>query len=210
MNFNIKNHLVPSVTDMGDKFHRTLDLFSHLLKYRIIYLWGEITDQTAALIIMQIIYLNGEDPSKPIMLYIQSYGGDLYGGLAIVDGIGSIKAPVYTVAIGCVASAGALILSAGTKIFATKYSTIMLHQPHGGAKGQTTDLTIQVTEMNKKKEITARIMYNAIKKRKPASTLTFQQFSDTLERDTYFTSEEALELGLIDELLPSKFNILPE
>jgi ATP-dependent Clp protease, protease subunit len=138
-------------------------------------------------------------------MYVQSYGGDLYAGLAIVDGICSIKAPVYTVAIGCVASAGALIVSVGTKIYATKYATLMLHQPHGGAKGQTTDLAIQVTEMNKQKKTTASIMYDAIKRRKKDLSLTFEQFCDKLERDTYFTSQEALDLGLIDEILPSKF-----
>lgn len=196
--------VIPSVTDSNDKHMRTQDIFSHLLKYRIIYLSGEINDQLASLIIMQLIYLNGEDSTKPIMLYIQSYGGDLYSGLAIVDGIGSIKAPVYTVAIGCVASAGALILSAGEKIYATKYATIMLHQPHGGAKGQTTDLTIQVKEMNKKKLITAEIMFKAIDKRKPSKT-SFEKFIEMLERDAYFDAKEAIELGLIDEELTSKF-----
>jgi ATP-dependent Clp protease protease subunit len=159
---------------------------------------------------MQLIYLNGEDPNKPIMLYIQSYGGDLYSGLAIVDGIGSIKAPVYTVAIGCVASAGALILIVGTKVYATLYSTIMLHQPLGGAKGQTTDLNIQVAEMNKKKYATAKIMFRAIKNRQPDGDLTFEKFSSLLERDAYFTPDEALKFGLIDEKLPSKFNDLEE
>lgn len=196
--------VIPSVTDSNDKHMRTQDIFSHLLKYRIIYLSGEITDQLASLIIMQLIYLNGEDSGKPIMLYIQSYGGDLYSGLAIVDGIGSIKAPVHTVAIGCVASAGALILSAGEKIYATKYATIMLHQPHGGAKGQTTDLTIQVKEMNKKKLITAEIMFKTIEKRKPGR-LSFDKFVELLERDAYFNPIEAIELGIIDEQLISKF-----
>lgn len=206
MNNNIRAAIVPSVTDMNDKYMRTQDIFSHLLKYRIIYLFGEITDHLSSLIVMQLIYLNGEDSTKPIMLYIQSYGGDLYSGLAIVDGIGSIKAPVYTVAIGCVASAGALILSVGAKVYATLYSTIMLHQPHGGAKGQTTDLTIQVDEMNKKKNITAGIMFNAIEQRKKNPNLTFQKFSEMLERDSYFTPNEAIDLGLIDEMLPSKFD----
>lgn len=200
----LKMSVIPSVTDSNDKHMRTQDIFSHLLKYRIIYLFGEINDQLASLIIMQLIYLNGEDSIKPITLYIQSYGGDLYSGLAIVDGIGSIKAPIYTVAIGCVASAGALILSAGEKIYATKYATIMLHQPHGGAKGQTTDLTIQVKEMNKKKLITAEIMFKAIDKRKPGHT-SFNKFVEMLERDAYFDTKEAIELGLVDEELTSKF-----
>jgi ATP-dependent Clp protease protease subunit len=103
-----------------------------------------------------------------------------------------------------VASAGALILSAGEKIYATKYSTIMLHQPHGGAKGQTTDLTIQVKEMNKKKLITAEIMFKAIEKRKPGK-MSFDKFVELLERDAYFNPKEAVELGFIDEELTSKF-----
>lgn len=200
----LNQNVIPSVTDSQDKYMRTQDIFSHLLKYRIIYLFGEITDQLASLIIMQLIYLNGEDSTKPITLYIQSYGGDLYSGLAIIDGIGSIKAPVYTVAIGCVASAGALILCGGEKIFATKYATIMLHQPHGGAKGQTTDLTIQVNEMNKKKHATAEFMFNSIKKRNK-SPIIFEEFYTMLERDSYFTSSEAIKLGLVDEELSSKF-----
>lgn len=201
----IKQSIIPSVTDTQDKYMRTQDIFSHLLKYRIIYLSGEITEQLSSLIIMQLIYLNGEDSSKPIMIYIQSPGGDLYSGLAVIDGIGSIKAPVYTVAIGFVASAAALILCGGEKIFTTKYATIMLHQPHGGAKGQTTDLTIQITEMNKKKNITAEIMFKSIKKRNKSS-ITFKEFLNMLERDSYFNSEESINLGLVDEELPSKFN----
>jgi ATP-dependent Clp protease protease subunit len=203
---NLNQNIIPSVTDTQDRYMRTQDIFSHLLKHRIIYLLGEITDQLSSLIIMQLIYLNGEDSTKPITMYIQSYGGDLYSGLAIIDGIGSIKAPVYTVAIGCVASAGALILCGGEKIFATKHATIMLHQPHGGAKGQTTDLTIQVAEMNKKKQITAEFMYKSIMKRNK-SNMTFAEFNNMLERDAYFTSEESIKLGLIDEELQSKFSI---
>lgn len=203
MNLNIKNHIVPTVTDSSDKIARSIDLFSYLLKYRVIYLTGEINDQLSYLINMQLIYLNGEDSVNPITLYIQSYGGDLYAGLAIIDCINSIRAPVYTIAIGCVASAGALILSSGSKIYATKYATIMLHQPHGGAKGQTTDLTIQVEEMNKKKKITAEIIYNSINKREKYKK-SFEEFSIQLERDSYFDTKTALEIGLIDEILFSK------
>jgi ATP-dependent Clp protease protease subunit len=204
---SLKQNVIPSVTDTQDKYMRTQDIFSHLLKYRIIYLSGEITEQLSSLIIMQLIYLNGEDSSKPIMIYIQSPGGDLYSGLSIIDGIGSIKAPVYTVAIGFVASAAALILCGGEKIFSTKYATIMLHQPHGGAKGQTTDLNIQISEMNKKKIITAKFMFNSIVKRNK-STISFEEFLNMLERDVYFTTEEAIKLGLVDEELSSKFNYI--
>lgn len=210
MHKNISNNLIPSVTDISDKYMRTQDIFSHLLKYRIVYLTGEINDIMASIIIMQLIYLNGEDSTKPITLYIQSYGGDLYSGLAIVDAIGSIKADVYTVAIGCVASAAALILSVGAVAYASAHSTIMIHQPHGATKGQTTDIDIQATEMKKKKRIISHIMFDAIKKRKPDASLSFEGFCHMLERDTYLNADEAVNIGLVNEKLPSKFyNLTP-
>lgn len=199
---NIRNIVVPHVTDTMDKNLRTQDLFSYLIKYRIVYLVGEINQEMSAVINASLIFLNAEDSNKEIYLYIHSPGGDVYSGLSIVDCMQNITAPIHTICIFA-ASAGALILSAGDKIYTYKHSTIMLHQPHGGASGQATDLTIQVQEMNKKKEMVAEIIYNAIKKRNKIQ-LSYENFAAKLERDWYLSSQEALDLGLVDQILPSK------
>lgn len=199
---SIKNVVIPQVTDGMDKTMRTQDLFSYLLKYRIIYLIGEIGQEMSAVINASLIFLNAEDNNKEIFLYIHSPGGDVYSGLSIVDCMQNITAPVYTIGIFA-ASAGALILAAGDKIYTYKHSTIMLHQPHGGATGQATDLTIHVEEMNKKKEIVAQIIFQAIAKRKKIQ-MSYDAFATKLERDWFLSSQEAFDLGLVDQILTSK------
>lgn len=198
----VNNFIIPNITDSTDRYGRNQDIFSYLLKYRIIYLSGEIEEKVASIINATLMVLNAEDSQKPILLYIHSPGGDLYAGLSIVDCILNISAPVHTICIFA-ASAGALILSVGEVIYAYKRSTIMLHQPHGGARGQTTDLEIQVKEMNSKKEIASHIIFQSIAKRQKI-TMSYDTFKQKLERDWYLSGEEALELGLIDNILPSK------
>lgn len=206
-NFNkfasIKNVVVPQITDTMDRSMRTQDLFSYLIKYRIVYLIGEINQEMSAVINASLIFLNAEDSNKEIFLYIHSPGGDVYSGLSIVDCMYNITAPVSTIGIFA-ASAGALILSAGDKIYTYKHSTIMLHQPHGGASGQATDLTIQVEEMNKKKEIVAQIIFQAIERRKK-NQMSYRDFANKLERDWFLSSQEAFDLGLVDQILNSKY-----
>ena len=194
-----KNSLVPYVIEQTSKGERSYDIFSRLLKDRIIFLGEDVNATTASLIIAQMLFLESEDPDKEIYFYINSPGGSVTDGLAIVDTMNYIKCPVSTFCVGLAASFGAVLLANGEKgkRFATPNAEILIHQPliaGGGISGQTTDIKIHADQMIKTRERLTKIL--ADRTGKPVE----QVMKDT-ERDNYMTAEEALEYGLIDEIL---------
>ena len=194
-----KNSLVPYVIEQTSKGERSYDIFSRLLKDRIIFLAEDVNATTASLIIAQMLFLESEDPDKEIYFYINSPGGSVTDGLAIVDTMNYIKCPVSTFCVGLAASFGAVLLANGEKgkRFAMPNAEILIHQPliaGGGISGQTTDIKIHADQMIKTRERLTKIL--ADRTGKPVE----QVMKDT-ERDNYMTAEEALEYGLIDEIL---------
>lgn len=188
--------LVPMVVDQTNHSERSYDIFSRLLKDRIIFLGEEVTDTTASLVVAQLLFLAAEDPDKDISLYINSPGGSVSAGMAIYDTMQYIKPDVSTICIGLAASMGAFLLAGGQKgkRFALPNAEIMIHQPLGGARGQATDIQIQAEQILKiKKKLNTILSENTGK-----SIETIQQ--DT-ERDNYMSSEEAKAYGLIDEVI---------
>ena len=194
-----KNSLVPYVIEQTSKGERSYDIFSRLLKDRIIFLGEDVNSTTASLVIAQMLFLESEDPDKEIYFYINSPGGSVTDGLAIVDTMNYIKCPVSTFCLGLAASFGAVLLANGEKgkRFAMPNAEIFIHQPliaGGGISGQTTDIKIHAEQMIKTRERLTKIL--ADRTGKPIE----QVMKDT-ERDNYMTAEEALEYGLIDEIL---------
>ena len=194
-----KNSLVPYVIEQTSKGERSYDIFSRLLKDRIIFLGEDVNATTASLIIAQMLFLESEDPDKEIYFYINSPGGSVTDGLAIVDTMNYIKCPVSTFCVGLAASFGAVLLANGEKgkRFAMPNAEIFFFYPliaGGGISGQTTDIKIHADQMIKTRERLTKIL--ADRTGKPVE----QVMKDT-ERDNYMTAEEALEYGLIDEIL---------
>ncbi|NLA58022.1 MAG: ATP-dependent Clp endopeptidase proteolytic subunit ClpP [Firmicutes bacterium] len=188
--------LIPMVVEQTNRGERAYDIYSRLLKDRIIFIGGPIDDHVANLVIAQLLFLESEDPEKDIALYINSPGGVVYSGLAIYDTIQYIKPDVSTICIGMAASMAALLLAAGTKgkRYALPYSRIMIHQPWGGTRGQATDIEIEAREILRLKRIGNEIL----------AKHTGQPI-ERIERDTdrnyYMSAHEALEYGLIDGVL---------
>ncbi len=187
--------LVPIVVEQTNKGERSYDLYSRLLEDRIIFLSGEIDDNLANLIIMQLIYLEGKDSGKDISLYINSPGGSVSAGMAIYDTIKYIKCDVVTICVGMAASMGAFLLSSGTKgkRYSLPNSEIMIHQPLGGAKGQASDIEITANQILKTKEKLNRIL--AANTNQP-----IEKIKRDTDRDFYLDAEQAKEYGLIDEI----------
>ena len=191
--------LVPYVVEQTGHGERSYDIFSRLLKDRIIFLSDEVNDATASLVVAQLLFLDSEDPDKDINLYINSPGGSVTAGMAIYDTMQYTKADVSTICVGMAASMGAFLLSSGAKgkIFALPNSEIMIHQPLGGVQGQTTDMKIHVERMLKIKENLNKIL----------SENTGQPIDivkqDT-ERDNFMDAEEALKYGLIDNIVTKR------
>lgn len=190
------NTLVPYVVERTGNGERTYDLFSRLLKDRIIFVDGEINDKTADLVVAQLLFLESENPDKDISIYINSPGGVVTAGLAIYDTMQYIKCDVSTICMGLAASMGAFLLSSGAKgkRYALPNSEIMIHQPSGGAKGQATDIKIVADQILKTKEKLNKIL--AENTGKPIEVIA----RDT-ERDNFMFAEEALEYGLVDKIL---------
>ncbi len=188
--------LVPMVVDQSNHTERSYDIFSRLLKDRIIFLGEEVTDVSANLVVAQLLFLAAEDPDKDISLYINSPGGAITAGMAIYDTMNYIKPDVSTICIGLAASMGAFLLAGGAKgkRFALPNSEIMIHQPLGGAKGQATDIKIQAEHILKIKEKMNTILSENTGK--PIDVIK----ADT-ERDNYMSAEQAKEYGLIDEVI---------
>ena len=195
----INNSLVPYVVEQTGKGERSYDIYSRLLKDRIIFLGEEVNDVTASLVLAQMLSLESEDPDNDVSLYINSPGGSITAGMAIYDTINYIKCPVSTICIGMAASMGAVLLTSGTKWrrLETPNAEILIHQPligGGGLAGQTTEIKIHADHMVKTREKLNKILSE--KTGKPIETI----MKDT-ERDHYMTAQEALEYGLIDEIL---------
>ena len=197
----MENSLVPYVIEQTSRGERSYDIFSRLLKDRIIVLSEEVNNATASLVIAQMLFLESEDPDKEIFFYINSPGGSISDGLAIFDTMNYIKCPVSTMCIGMAASMGAFLLAAGEKgkRYATPNAEIMIHQPliSGGLSGQTTEIKIYSDHMVKTRERLNKILSERTGK-------PLEQIEKDTERDNFMTAEEALKYGLIDEILVHK------
>jgi ATP-dependent Clp protease protease subunit len=193
------NTLVPYVVEQTARGERSYDIYSRLLKERIIFLVGEVNDYTASLICAQLLFLEAENPKKDISFYINSPGGVVTAGLAILDTMNYIKADVSTVCIGQAASMGSLLLTAGAKgkRFCLPNSRVMIHQPLGGARGQATDIEIHAKEILSLR----KRLYDIYVK---CTGQSFKAIADALERDRFLSAEEAKEFGLIDEIVTSR------
>ena len=193
------SNLVPYGIEQTSRGERSYDIFSRLLNDRIIMLTDEVNDVTSSLVVAQLLFLEGQDPSKDISLYINSPGGSVTAGMAIYDTMQYIKCDVSTICMGMAASMGAFLLAAGTKgkRLSLPNSDIMIHQPSGGAKGQATDIMIHANYITKKKQLLNEILAE----RTGQSLETIMR--DT-ERDNFMTAQEALEYGLIDKIIDKR------
>lgn len=191
--------LVPIVVEQTNRGERSYDIYSRLLKERIIFLGDEVNDVTASLVVAQLLYLESEDPDKDVMIYINSPGGSISSGMAIYDTMQYIKPQVSTICVGMAASMGAFLLAAGAKgkRVALPNSEIMIHQPLGGTQGQATDIKIQAEHILKIKD-----KMNKILSERTGQPL--DKIKVDTERDFWMSSEEAKNYGLIDEVLLSK------
>jgi len=190
------SNLVPYVVEQTSRGERSYDIFSRLLKERIIIIGDEINQATASLVVAQLLFLAAEDPDKDINIYINSPGGSVTDGFAIFDTMNHIKPDVSTICVGMAASMGAFLLAAGTKgkRFALPNSEIMIHQPLGGAKGQATDIKIQAEQILKIKD-----KINHILSERTGQPL--EKIQTDCERDFFMSADEAKEYGLIDAIL---------
>ncbi|WP_419758250.1 ATP-dependent Clp endopeptidase proteolytic subunit ClpP [Acidisoma sp.] len=193
------NTLVPMVVEQTSRGERSYDIYSRLLKERIIFMTGQVFDEMASLICAQLLFLESENPSKDIAFYINSPGGVVTSGLAIYDTMQYIRCQVSTVCIGQAASMGSLLLTAGAagKRFALPNARIMVHQPSGGAQGQATDIEIQAREI-----LRIRQRLNEIYVKHTGQTL--ERIESKLERDTFMSADEARDFGLIDQVVESR------
>ncbi|HHT28359.1 MAG TPA: ATP-dependent Clp endopeptidase proteolytic subunit ClpP [Firmicutes bacterium] len=188
--------LVPIVVEQSNRGERAYDIYSRLLKERIIFLSGPITDDVANLVIAQMLYLEAEDPEKDVTLYINSPGGLVYAGLAIYDTMQYLRPDVATYCVGMAASMAAILLTAGAKgkRKALPYSRIMIHQPLGGARGQASEVEIEAREIIRLKGIANEIIAKH-------SGQPLEKVAGDTERNYYMSAEEAMKYGLIDDLL---------
>jgi ATP-dependent Clp protease protease subunit len=193
------NSLVPMVVEQSARGERAYDIYSRLLKERIIFLTGPIFDQVASLICAQLLFLESENPNKDISFYINSPGGVVTAGLAMYDTMQYIRSPVSTVCVGMAASAGSLLLMAGEKgkRYALPNSQVMIHQPSGGAQGQATDIEIQAREILKTRARLNQIYANH-------TGQPVEEIEKKMERDTYLSAEEARDFGLIDHVVDKR------
>jgi len=196
MNTTDPQSLIPMVIESSSRGERAYDIYSLLLKERIIFLGTPINDMVGNVIVAQLIWLDSQDPDRLIRLYINSPGGQIYAGMAIYDTMRQLSAPIQTVAVGVTASFGTVLLAAGTpgQRFALPNATIHIHQPLGGTQGQATDIEIQAKEILRQREKINNIL--AEHTGQPLETI-----ERDIERDFYLTAEAALEYGLIDKVL---------
>jgi len=191
----VKN-LIPMVIESSGRGERAYDIYSLLLKERIVFLGSPINDQVSNLIVAQLLYLSREDPDKDIQFYINSPGGQINAGLAIYDTMQLIQSPVSTIAVGLAASMGTILLTAGTegKRYALPNATIHLHQPIGGVSGQVSDIEIAAREYMRMRDLLNTILHKH-------AGLNDEQIARFTDRDFYMTAEQAAEYGIIDEVL---------
>jgi ATP-dependent Clp protease protease subunit len=195
MNMN----LIPMVVEQTNRGERAYDIFSRLLKERIIFLGGPIDDNMANLVIAQMLFLQSEDPDKDIFLYINSPGGVVYSGLAIYDTIQYIKPQVATICIGIAASMAALLLASGAKgkRFALPHSRVMIHQPHGGAEGQAVDIEIQAKEILRLREIGNDILVKH-------TGQPLEKIERDVDRNFWMSANDAKDYGIIDDIFTTQ------
>jgi ATP-dependent Clp protease protease subunit len=188
--------LIPMVIETSGRGERAYDIYSLLLKERILFLGTPINDQVANLMVAQLLFLNHEDSRKPIQMFINSPGGSINAGLAVYDTMHFISAPISTVAVGLAASFGTILLCAGTPgmRYALPNATIHLHQPLGGAQGQASDMEIAVKEIVRMRELINAILQRHTK-------MTEEQINQSTDRDFYMTPERAVELGVVDAVM---------
>ena len=196
---NLTNNLVPMVVEQSSRGERAYDIYSRLLKERIIFLTGPIDDNIASLVCAQLLFLESENPKKDISFYINSPGGIVWSGLAVYDTMQYISSKIMTICIGQAASAASLLLTAGEKDmrFSLPNSRIMIHQPSGGYQGQVTDLEIQTNEIIKTKKRLNQIYAKHTEK-------NIEEVELIMERDKYFSPEEAIKFGLIDKVVKNR------
>ena len=191
---------IPYVVEQTGRGERSYDIYSRLLKDRIIMLSGEVNDQVASTVVAQLLFLEAQDPDKDIYFYINSPGGVITSGLSMFDTMNYIKPDIVTICIGQAASMGAFLLASGTKgkRYALPHARIMIHQPSGGAQGQSTDIQIQAREIQRLKDTLNEILAEQTGK-------TAKRIEKDTERDNFMSSREALEYGLIDKVLTKSF-----
>lgn len=193
---------IPYVVEQTGMGERSYDIFSRLLKERIIFLGDQVTDATAELVVAQMLFLEGEDPDKDIQFYINSPGGSVSAGMAIYDTMQFVKCDVSTICVGMAASMGAFLLAGGThgKRYALPNSEILIHQPLGGTEGQASDIAIQAAHMARIKERMNRILAKNTGK-------SYEQLVQDTDRDHWMTADEALNYGLIDRIYTTRKEI---
>ncbi|MBA3789451.1 ATP-dependent Clp endopeptidase proteolytic subunit ClpP [Patescibacteria group bacterium] len=191
--------LVPMVIEKSQFGERAYDIYSRLLRERIVFLGGAIDDDVANLIISQLLFLESEDPKKDIYLYVNTPGGHVHSGLAIVDAMNHVKPDVSTVAVGMAASMGSIILASGAKgkRFALPNADIMIHQPHGGAEGQASDIEISARRILSLRERLNKMLAKA-------TGQTLEKIERDVDRDFFMTADEAKKYGLIDQVYKTK------
>ncbi|KAH7198496.1 ATP-dependent Clp protease proteolytic subunit [Fusarium flagelliforme] len=197
---------MPYIEESSAAGRKTWDIFSKLLQERIICLNGEVNDYMSASIVSQLLWLESDTPEKPITMYINSPGGSVTSGMAIYDTMTYIKSPVSTVCIGGAASMAAILLAGGEagKRFSLPHSSIMIHQPLGGTRGQASDIMIYANQIQKTRDQSNKIMQYHLNKAKGHDKYSLEEINDLMERDKYLTPEEALDLGVIDEILTKR------
>lgn len=204
MSFDFKNYLVPTVIEQSGRGERAFDIYSRLLKERIVFLVGPVTDESANLVVAQLLFLESENPDKDIFFYINSPGGSVTAGMSIYDTMNFIKPDVSTLCLGQAASMGAFLLSAGGKgkRFALPNSRIMIHQPliSGGLGGQASDIEIHARELLKIKEKLNRLMAKHCDR-------DLADLERDTDRDNFMSAEEAKEYGLIDQVLENRASL---
>lgn len=188
--------LVPMVVEQSSRGERSFDIYSRLLRERIIFLNGEVNDAVSALVCAQLLFLEAENPKKPISLYINSPGGVVTSGLAMYDTMRYIRAPVHTLCMGTARSMGSFLLMAGEagERAALPNASILIHQPSGGFQGQASDMLIHAEEILKTKQRMTRLYAEHCKR-------SYDEFEQAMDRDRFMTAEQALEWGLIDKIL---------
>ena len=191
--------LVPTVIEQSSRGERAYDIYSRLLKDRIIMVSGEVNSQMANTVMAELLFLDAQDSDKDISMYINSPGGSVTDGLAIMDTMNFVKSDVQTIATGMAASMASVLLSSGTKgkRFALPNSTVLIHQPLGGAQGQQTEIEIAAREILKTRERLNHILADN-------SGQTFEKLQKDTDRDNYMTAQEAKDYGLIDEIMTNK------
>ena len=193
------NTLIPYVVERSGNGERSYDIFSRLLKDRIVFVDGEIRDESADLVVAQILFLESENPEKDISIYINSPGGSVTAGLAIYDTMQYVKCPIQTICLGQAASMGAFLLAGGSKgkRFALPSSRVMIQQPWGGVQGQESDISVQAKELMRLKDLTIRHFAKHTKKE-------YDTVAEDMERDFYMSAQDALAYGIIDTIMEGR------